>query len=364
MIIILIIILIVVTVAVVAYSIDQQNNFSETNDVINQNRQSVEVVATGLRVPWEIAFLSDGDMLVTERNGYLKRIGKEPASIKIDGTYEHGEGGLLGLAIHPDFSRNNFIYIYLTSRDLGVVENRVERYVFKNNSLGDKKVIVDNIPGGQFHDGGRIKFGPDKMLYITTGDAQNEDFAQNTSVLAGKILRVRDDGTIPEDNPFSNAIYSYGHRNPQGLSWDDKGQLWSTEHGRSGVQSGLDEINLIIYGGNYGWPNIEGDETSEGMRNPVLHSGGGVTWAPAGMAFKNGKLYFGGLQGEALYEVEVDGMRIANLKTYFKGEYGRVRAVAIGPDGFLYMGTSNTDGRGSVKSGDDKIIRINTSYLK
>lgn len=320
------------------------------------------IVAENLEIPWEIAFLEDGAMLVTERPGRLVKIAEDRTVIPIDGVVHVGEGGLLGLTLHPRFTSNHWIYLYLTSREDSRTVNRVERYKLSDLRLDDRVVVLDNIPGSQFHDGGRIAFGPDGYLYITTGDAQQEQLAQDRQSLAGKILRVVDDGSIPLENPFGNAVYSYGHRNPQGITWDEKGQLWATEHGRSGVLSGLDELNRIEKGKNYGWPVIQGDEERSGMKRPVLHSGPNDTWAPASAVYWDGSIFFGGLRGEALYEVKVDDGSF-NLKTHLKGMYGRIRAVTVGPDGMLYLSTSNTDGRGTVRSEDDKIIRVDPRQL-
>jgi glucose/arabinose dehydrogenase len=272
---------------------------------------------------------------------------------------EGGEGGLLGVALHPDFKSNGFVYLYFTARDGDRIINRAVRYAFDGDSIEEDLVIIDDIPGGTNHDGGRIAFGPDGMLYITTGDAGEEALAQDTASLAGKVLRVRDDGSVPADNPFGNAVYSYGHRNPQGLAWDDQGRLWETEHGRSGLRSGLDEINLIEKGANYGWPLIEGDEVSDGMRAPVAHSGPNMTWAPSGIAFRDGKLYFAGLRGRALYDVEVmpDGT-LGSVNERLKDQYGRLRGVAVGPDNSLYVTTSNQDGRGRPATEDDRVLRL------
>jgi glucose/arabinose dehydrogenase len=326
----------------------------------------VSVIAEGLEIPWDILFLPDGDMLVSERPGRITKISLdgERTDIPYEGAKTGGEGGLLGMTLHPEFTNNRFIYIYLTALgEGGLTVNRVERYKLENNTLSDHKLIVGNIPGALYHDGGRIEFGPDGMLYVATGDATRENWAQDIDSLAGKILRVRDDGTIPTDNPFDSAVYSYGHRNPQGLAWDSAGRLWETEHGRSGVLSGLDEINLIEAGKNYGWPEIEGNETRSGMVTPERHSGSSDTWAPASLVYLNGKLYFGGLKGEALYEATLAGRAVTELREYFKGEFGRIRTVRIGPDGMLYLTTSNRDGRGRVTAGDDKIIRVNPSKL-
>ncbi len=319
----------------------------------------LEIIAENLHIPWEIAFLPDGDLLVTERPGTLKRIGKEQKTYIIEGVEHIGEGGLLGLALHPRFSENQWVYLYLTTRSGDSLINRVERYRFAGDRLTEKTVIIDNIPGAAYHDGGRIAFGPDGYLYVTTGDAGKNNLAQDISSLAGKILRLKDDGSIPSDNPFGNAVYAYGHRNSQGLAWDDKGQLWATEHGRSGVLSGLDELNLIEKGKNYGWPVIQGDETKANMESPITQSGPDETWAPAGATFWNGSVFFGGLRGEALYEANVINERNVSIKVHFRKEFGRIRAVVLGPDTFLYLITSNTDGRGEIKTGDDKIIRVN-----
>ncbi|MBW3568817.1 PQQ-dependent sugar dehydrogenase, partial [Candidatus Parcubacteria bacterium] len=199
-----------------------------------RDEANIKIAAVDLNIPWAIAELPGGDLLVTERAGKLKRVGSDRQSIEISGVEHSGEGGLLGLALHPDFAENNKIYLYLTTRtDAGLI-NRVESYIYKNGGLSEKTIIIDQIPGARFHDGGFIAFGPDDKLYITTGDAGDEQSAQDTSVLSGKILRINADGSIPGDNPFNNAVYSYGHRNPQGLAWDDRDRLWSSEHGPSG----------------------------------------------------------------------------------------------------------------------------------
>jgi len=333
--------------------------------VSRPEEESYEIIAENLDIPWEVAFLPNGDILVTERPGTLKRIGEEGKTTKIEGVEHIGEGGLLGMALHPDFAENNWIYLYLTTRsDRGLI-NRVERYRFRENQLSEKQIIIDNIPGAAYHDGGRIKFGPDRLLYITTGDSGNSNLAQDTSSLAGKILRLQDDGGTPLDNPFDSPIYSYGHRNPQGLAWDENGQLWSTEHGRSGILSGLDELNLIQRGKNYGWPIIQGNETQEGRVSPVIHSGPDTTWAPAGATYKDGSIFFCGLRGSALYEAEIglQEQKVDSLNIHFKDVFGRLRAAVLGPDGNLYITTSNTDGRGSPRPEDDKIIRINLDKI-
>lgn len=324
----------------------------------------VEIVADNLTIPWEVAWLPSGEMLVTERPGRLLKIGADRSVIEIAGVEHVGEGGLQGLAVHPRFAQNGWIYLYLTTRTSGGLINRVERYALSGDELTHKKTIIDGIPGAQFHDGGRIDFGPDQSyLYVTTGDAGKPELAQDTSSLAGKILRVKDDGSIPADNLFGTTVYSYGHRNSQGLAWDEKRRLWATEHGRSGVQSGLDEINLIKSGENYGWPDSEGDAVRPGSTGPVVHSGARVTWAPAGAAIIGDRLFFAGLRGEALYAARLSGEYLSEVVALFQGEWGRLRAVRVGPDGWLYVTTSNRDGRGEPDESDDKIIRINPERL-
>lgn len=325
-----------------------------------ENKVDIEVVATNLEIPWEIVFLPTGEMLVSERSGNLVLI-DNGNKIKIEGVLHTGEGGLQGVALHPDFSKNNFIYIYFTTKTSVGLINRIERYTLIGNSVSNKKIILDNIPGARFHDGGRIEFGPDGKLYVTTGDVGVSTRAQDLSFLGGKILRLNDDGSVPSDNPFGTAVYSYGHRNPQGLAWDDQGVLWSTEHGRSVILSGFDELNKIIAGQNYGWPDIQGDEVSEGKVTPVIHSGADSTWAPAGAIYLDGDIIFAGLKGEALYKYNIDSQK---LTTNFFQDWGRLRAVVLGPDNYIYISTSNTDGRGKVRDGDDKIIKINPDILK
>jgi glucose/arabinose dehydrogenase len=325
-------------------------------------QEGISVVAQDLRVPWDIAFLPDGDMLVTERAGTLRRIGAKPFEIDVTDAFETGEGGLHGIALHPRFAENDFIYLYRTVRENGVIRNRVDRFRLADGQLLDRTPIVTDIPGAHNHDGGRIAFGPDGKLYVTSGDAEVAEAAQDRASLSGKILRVNEDGTVPEDNPFGSPVWSYGHRNPQGLTWDDQGRLWATEHGPSGGATGHDELNLIEKGKNYGWPTIVGDQKQAGMINPIVHSGSKSTWAPAGAAWLGGSVFFGGLRGQTLYEFRYEDGK-PTLKGHFVEVYGRIRAVEAGPDGSLYISTSNRDGRGGVRTGDDKIFRISPSAL-
>lgn len=333
--------------------------FSPTDSLVKteQAKSLPIVVASGLATPWSISFLPNGDMLVTEREGKLTRIGKDRVSTPIEGVKETSEGGLLGVALDPDFAQNSYLYMYYTTEDDGKLTNRVDRYVLRGDSVGDDTAIIKNIPAASNHNGGAIAFGPDKKLYITTGDAGQSDSAQDNQSLAGKLLRINSDGSVPSDNPFGNAVWSYGHRNPQGIAWDSTGQLWSVEHGPSGTKTGRDELNRIEKGANYGWPVITGDERREGMMPPVAQSGDNDTWAPSGMAYMNGSLYFAGLRGQTLYRAEIaDDNHSVMLSKYFSETYGRMRAVTE-HGGQLYFSTSNRDGRGSPQNDDDKVLR-------
>lgn len=324
------------------------------------------IIADKLSIPWDLAFLLDG-FLITERGGNLIHLmnNGEKISIKLPHPVPKGEGGLLGIVLHPQFKQNNLLYLYMTtSEDNKTTKNAVFRYEFSDDKLINEKVIIKDIPGALYHDGGRMEFGPDGYLYITTGDATISNIAQDLKSLGGKILRLYDDGRIPTDNPFDTAVYSYGHRNPQGLAWDDQGRLWETEHGRSGITTGMDELNIIEKGKNYGWPKIEGDKTFENMVTPVINSGPKATWAPASALYYKGSIFYGGLKGESLYEAVLDGVGgVKELKTHLNGKYGRIRTVRLGPDGMFYLTTSNKDGRGKPVEGDDRLIRINPKSL-
>ena len=332
---------------------------------------TVETVADNLKVPWAIDWTPDGKIFFTERNGHLRMIEDsvlvtEPVlSLGVGGV----EGGLLGIAVDPDYSENNFIYIYYTYNEFLSASNKVVRYFVDDRNLRDELVLIDKIPAGPFHDGGRIQFGPDKKLYVTTGDAGNPGLSQDLNSLGGKILRINADGTIPDDNPWEGSpVYSMGHRNPQGIDWDESGNLVSTEHGPSGIRGvAHDEINVILPGANYGWPDVIGDETADGLTNPILHSGDD-TWAPSGSEFYSGdkipdwegKYFVATLRGAHLHMIDFDleNEKIVSHEKLLQDEFGRLRDVATGPDGFLYILTSNQDGRGSPEAGDDKILRI------
>lgn len=331
---------------------------------VNSRQAKVEIVAENLKTPWSINFLPSNDLLITERSGTVQRIGENGKIFPVQGVVETGEGGLLGLALHPDFAQNNTLYLYLSTEEGGKLHNRIDQYTLENDRLSFRQTILDGIPAASNHNGGGIKFGPDKKLYVTTGDAGEPDLSQDKSSLAGKILRLNDDGSAPQDNPFNTLVWSYGHRNPQGIAWDDKDRLWSVEHGPSGFSgTGQDEINLIQKGGNYGWPEITGEATKPGMFSPVKQSGENETWAPSGLAYLDDSLYFAGLRGQALYEAEIEdkGEEI-ELKRHFTEEYGRLRAVAVKGE-YIYFSTSNHDGRGTPHENDDKIIRVHEDQL-
>lgn len=338
--------------------------FSPTQSSIREvqtEAKLIETVATNLTTPWSIVFLQGGDLLVTERSGQVKRIGGDGAVYPISGVRETSEGGLLGIALHPKFADNSLVYLYFTTMSEGKLTNQVDQYRYDNQSFSFVRTLLAGIPAATNHDGGAIQFGPDGKLYVTTGDAAEEALAQDKGSLAGKILRINDDGSLPSDNPFGTAVWSYGHRNPQGIAWDEQGRLWSVEHGPSGAATGRDELNLITRGANYGWPTITGDQQQTGMQTPIAQSGDAETWAPAGIAYYDGALYFAGLRGRALYKAQIQGETVA-LSKYFTDTYGRLRAVSTNDDK-LYIGTSNRDGRGSPIAEDDRIFRVTPAKL-
>ena len=331
----------------------------------------IQTVAENLSIPWSIDWLPDGTVLFTERDGYLRVIQDgnllpEPLlSLQVAGV----EGGMLGVAVDPNYTENHYIYLYYTYNEFLSTLNKLVRYELYDGVLTEEQVLLDGIPGGPFHDGGRIQFGPDGKLYVTTGDAGDPNLSQDLNSLAGKILRINPDGTIPDDNPWSDSpIYTIGHRNPQGISWDGSGNLVATEHGPSGWRgSAHDEINVIIPGNNYGWPDVIGDESRENFHNPILHSGSD-TWAPSGAEFyKNdkipqwtGKYFAATLHGAHLHVIDFDleNDKVISHQKLFEYKFGRLRDVQTGPDGNLYLLTSNQDGRGSPQLNDDKILKI------
>jgi glucose/arabinose dehydrogenase len=312
-------------------------------------------VATGLSVPWGIAFLPDGDALVAEREtARILRIpsggGKPKTVMRVPGVVAADEGGLLGLAVSPRYSRDRLVYAYFTSN----TDNRIVRF-----KLGGKvRTVLTGLQKAGIHNGGRIAFGPDGKLYAGVGDAGNTANAQNRDALNGKILRIDPDGGVPSGNPFGSRVWTWGHRNVQGLAWDSAGRMWATEFG----QNTRDEVNLIRRGRNYGWPDVEGTGDTQGGRftNPL------VTWAtsdasPSGAAIIGSNLYVAALRGECVWRIPIRGASLGKPTRMLAGRYGRIRTVVAAPDRTLWVATSNRDGRGSPRSGDDRIIAIPSS---
>jgi glucose/arabinose dehydrogenase len=310
-------------------------------------------IATGLDVPWGIAFLPGGDALVSERQtGRVLRLApdgrRKRVVMRVPGVdTDSGEGGLLGLAVSPSYRRDRWVYAYFTSAG----DNRIVRF-----RLGGRvDPVLTGLRRGFVHDGGRIGFGPDGKLYAAVGEAGEAPLAQDLDSLNGKILRMNLDGSVPSGNPFRSLVWSWGHRNVEGLAWDSRGRLWATEFG----ESRFDELNLIRRGRNYGWPEVEGRGSTQGGRftNPV------VTWStseasPSGAAIVRQTMFVGALQGEDLLRVALDGARASKRSPLLRGRYGRIRTVVRAPDGSLWVTTSNRDGRGSPRRGDDRIVRI------
>jgi glucose/arabinose dehydrogenase len=337
---------------------------------------SVESVVRDLATIWAIDFAPDGRIFLTERSGRIRTVrdgvlDPEPwMSIEV---VESGESGLMGLALDREFAANGFVYVtYTYAAPGGGLQNRLVR-LREDRATGRgvfDSVLVDDVRGGRVHDGGRVRIGPDGKLYWTMGESGSPDLAQSLDTLNGKILRLNPDGSIPADNPFPGSpIYSYGHRNPQGLAWQPgTGALFAVEHGPSGQQSCCDEVNLIAPGQNYGWPRASGDRLAEWTVPPLVHSGASsaTTWAPGGATFVTvgpwaGSLLFVGLRGESLYRVTLDPANtsaVVGLERHLQGQYGRLRDVVEGPDGALYLTTSNKDGRGRPNAGDDQLLRL------
>lgn len=330
-------------------------------------RVRVEVVVTGLEIPWALAFAPDGRLFVPERPGRVRIVdiarGTSELALTLEGVFAEGEAGLLGLALDPGFNSNRRVYLYYSARTARGAVNRVVRYRESGGRLGEQVILLDGIPANTIHDGGRLRFGPDGFLYITTGDAANDQQAQDIASYAGKILRITTEGTTPRDNPFGSPVYSYGHRNPQGLDWHPAtGDLWATEHGATGN----DEINVIDSGVNYGWPRIQANQTMPGMREPIVFYNPAV--APSGASFYRGQrftqfsnnLFVGTLRGTTLLRLRLDAStrRVTGQERLLEGRFGRIRDVVTGPDGYLYFCTNNRDGRGSAVADDDRIARL------
>ena len=323
--------------------------------------QAVQLVATDLEIPWGVAFLPDGSALVTERaSGRILRVSAPAVDSGADVTdvtgstqvtevariadvAPEGEGGLLGIAVSPEYASDQWVYVYYTS----ATDNRIVRLRLG----GDREPVLTGIPKARNHNGGRIAFGPDGLLYVGTGDAGRSDAAQDTASLAGKILRITADGRPAPGNPFNgSAVWSYGHRNVQGLAWDSTSQLYATEFG----QNHYDELNRIEPGRNYGWPEVEGMGNDPAFVNPV------ATWStadasPSGLAILEDRAYLACLRGAKLYRIGLDGNGAQQL---LSGRYGRIRAVVVAPDGPLWLTPSTRDGRGDPAAEDDRILRL------
>jgi glucose/arabinose dehydrogenase len=312
-------------------------------------------VTTGLEVPWGLAFLPDGSALVSERmTGRILQVrpdGGRRVLGTVPGVVAEGEGGLLGLAVEPGSSGQ--VYAYLTTdRD-----NRVVRIALTGDGLGTPQPVLTGIPKGRIHNGGRIAFGPDGALWVGTGETGQRQLAQDRASLAGKVLRVRADGTVPPDNPFPGSpVWSYGHRNVQGLGFDSAGRLWASELGASTY----DELNLVVRGGNYGWPLVEGVGGDGRFVDPQ------VTWptsdaSPSGLAVVGDVAYLAALRGQRLWQVPLVDGRARTPRALLVGALGRLRTVTPAPDGSLWVATSNRDGRGTPRTGDDRIVRLDLS---
>lgn len=317
----------------------------------------VGTVARGLEVPWGIDFLPDGSALVTERDSgqILQITGKKVTEVgSVDETRSAGEAGLLGIAVSPDYATDRQIYVY-TSTDS---DNRVLRMRYAGGRLSDSRPILTGIPHGFVHDGGRLAFGADGFLYVSTGESGNPEIAQDRGSLGGKILRITTDGRPAPGNPDpTSPVWTWGHRNVQGIAFDDQDRLWASEFG----QNTWDELNLIEAGSNYGWPEVEGKATSDEDRRRFRDPQ--VVWptqdaSPSGLAFTEGHLWLASLRGERLWRVTVNGAEATKPADFFVGEYGRMRTVVVAPDGNLWVTTSNRDGRGDPQDGDDQILLV------
>lgn len=328
-----------------------------------------ETIATGLEIPWDLAEDPDGRILITERAGALKVLNTD-GSIETIATIPVAivsESGLTGIALHPDYATNHYIYMYYTYREAGELLNKVVRYTLQNDILTEDKVILDRLAGGQIHNGGRLRFGPDGKLYVLTGDGSQPELAQDPNNLAGKVLRMNDDGSVPSDNPFANSlVYSMGHRNPQGLTWHAlTEQLFVNEHG----ETAHDELNLIKPGKNYAWgaKDQSGAHHDPQYVDPILESGN-ETWAPSGISSYPDRwslrntVFMAGLRSETLFKVEIINGKVTHVDRMLEHKYGRLRAVYVTKDGSILLSTSNKDGRNEHPSpDDDRIIKLTPS---
>lgn len=312
-------------------------------------------LASGLTSPWGLAFLPDGSALVSERDtALIRRIpadgGRAVTVGRVSGVVPGGEGGLLGLVV-PAGPEPDHVLAYLTSAR----DNRVVRIAWDGQALGAQRPILTGIPRNTFHNGGRLLLDRDGMLFVATGDAGSPDLAQDRRSLAGKILRITPDGRPAPGNPFRGSpVYSLGHRNVQGLALDARGRLWASEFGDKDV----DELNLIRPGGNYGWPVHEGAAGDERYVDPRVEWSPTSIASPSGIAIRNGVAFVASLRGEALWRIALSGTGAGSPRRVDLGDLGRLRTIAVAPDGALWLMTSNTDGRAVPGSGDDRVLRL------
>lgn len=354
---------------------DDDDNDEPDRDRIGRNW--VEKIDT----PWEMAFAPDGSMFVTQRPGSISLIenGNLKDWLKLDSVVEEvGESGLVGIEVDPAYEQNGYVYFgytYAAQQSPLRLVNKIVRYRNDNGSPVFDRVLIDGIPGNHLHNIGAFEFGPDGMLYVTSGEIYQPDLAQDPASLNGKILRMTPEGEVPSDNPFPGSyVYSLGHRNPQGIAFQPgTNSLWATEHGPSEEQGCcMDEINRIVAGSNYGWPIIRGSEVREGLITPAYHSGDTTTWAPTGGFFVTqgeweGSMLFTGLRGQALYRAVFnasDPNQIDTVERYLYQTFGRLRNVAEGPDGKIYIAVSNQDGRGDPLTIDDRIVVLTQDEIR
>ncbi len=343
---------------------------------------SFETIKSGLDTPWDINWGPDGSIWFTERRGMVFRLhpatGKVSPVGRIDVT-EVSESGLMGMVFHPDFTTNPYVYLVYSYEENDELLNRLVRMRYNGSALVSEQILLDGIPGAGNHNGSRLVVGPDRMLYMTTGDAQDKSLAQERTSLAGKVLRLTLNGEVPADNPFGTAVYSYGHRNPQGIVFHPSNRaLYITEHG----PADNDEVNRIVKGGNYGWPKVrgfcDGDAWGEKefcSKHKIIEpmAAWTPTVAPSGADIYSGdlipgwrgSLLFTTLRGQALFRLQFspDGNRVVRQEVHFKGKFGRLRDVLVGPQGELYLATSNQDGRGSPTPQDDRILRLRPRFI-
>ncbi len=316
--------------------------------------QVAGVVATGLDAPWDIAFLPDGSALVSERD-QARIVRVTPAGDvtdvgRVDGVDGSGEGGLLGVALSPSYEQDRTLFAYFTAGR----ENVVARITYDGSGLSGQRTIFAGIPAGPIHNGGRIAFGPDGFLYVATGESGRTQASQEPDDLGGKILRITPDGDPAPGNPTEGSpVWSLGHRNVQGLAWDARGRMWASEFG----QNTWDELNRIVPGANYGWPEVEGRGGGSRFRDPVRQ------WrtdraSPSGIAVAQGSVFMASLRGQRLWQVPLLASGTGKPRALLTDRYGRLRAVAVAPDGSLWVLTNNTDGRGSPRNGDDRVVRL------